>query len=182
MLFWPVGDLMRLPVVILFFLASMAFSQQQDGGTNLPPAKFPSQVSSVDGKIVDVAQLAKKNKLVIVTLKATWCEVCQEQLYRIKKKLYESKACGLTYLVLAPGPKEELKTIQKATGFPFPFIEDKDLRIAESLGLRMSKEEIFPSIFVLNGDLTIGWMQAGRGEGAYGDPDLFEALQCAEWI
>ena len=166
----------------LLLLVSLAFSQQPDSESKSASAKFPSEVKSVNGDVIDVAQLAKKNKLVIVTLKATWCEVCQEQLYRIKKKLSESKACGLTYLVLAPGPKEELKAIQKAIGFPFPFIEDKDLRIAESLGLRMSKEEIFPSIFVLNGDLTIGWMQEGRGEGAYGDPALFEALKCAEWI
>ena len=164
---------------LLLFVVPLVFSQ---GAADLPQVKFPELVKSIDGKAVDVAKLAKKNKLVVVTLKATWCEVCQHQLYRIKKKLKESEACGLSYLVLAPGPKKELQAIQKTVGFPFPFVEDEGLRIAESLGLRMSEAEIFPALFILNADLSVGWMQAGRGEGVYGDPELFEAIRCAEWI
>jgi peroxiredoxin len=160
---------------------ALGFAQGSES-PNLPEVLFPEKVRDVDGQNVDVAKLAKKKKLVVITLKATWCEVCQHQLYRIKKKLAESRACGLTYLVLAPGPKKDLQAIQKAVGFPFPFVEDEGLRIAESLGLRMGEDEIFPSIFILNADRTVGWMQAGRGEGQYGDPALFEAIRCAEWI
>ena len=166
--------------ILFTILAATAISFSQEN--RLPAAKFPAAVRGVDGETIDVAALAKMHRLVVVTLKATWCEVCQRQLQRIKKKLPESKACGLSFLVLAPGPSRELKAIRGKIGFPFPFVEDKGLRIAASLGLRMGEDEILPAIFILREDLTVGWMQAGRGEGAYGDPALFAAAQCAEWI
>lgn len=101
---------------------------------------------------------------------------------RIKKRLTESEACGISYLVLAPGPRKQLLEIQKKIRFPFPFIEDTDFRIAKSLGLQMSEDEILPSIFILTGDLKVGWMQAGRSDLNYGDPALFEKIKCADWI
>ncbi len=150
--------------------------------SSLSTLRFPEKVTAIDGYDVDVKQLATAKTLVVVTLKATWCEVCQRQLMRIKKRLTESEACGVSYLVLAPGPRKQLLEIQKKIKFPFPFIEDTDLRIAKSLGLQMSEDEILPSIFILTSDLKVGWMQAGRSDLNYGDPALFEKIKCADWI
>lgn len=166
-----------LPLVVTIFAAAGGEESQR-----LPDAGFPEKVTAIDGQTLDVKQLAAKKTLVVVTLKATWCEVCQEQLLRIKKRLSESQTCGLSYLVLAPGPRKDLLEIQEKIGFPYPFIEDQNLRIAKSLGLQMSEEEIFPAILVLRKDLKVGWMQTGRSEGYFGDPELLKEVRCAEWI
>lgn len=148
----------------------------------LPGNKFPSRVSGLDGKFIDVRKLAERWKVVVITLKATWCPVCQNQLLRIKKRLEDPASCGVTYLVLSPGPVSDLRAIQKRIGFPYPFIEDKNLSIAKSLGLQMSEAEIFPSIFILGPDLMVQWMQRGRGAQSYGDPALMETVDCAGLI
>ena len=158
------------------------FLSLEGASGELPVARFPARVMDIDGKVLDVGKLAGEKRLVVVTLKAAWCPVCREQLARIKKRLMESRACEVTYLVLSPGPVEELKAIRRGLEFPFPFIEDKGLAIADSLGLRLSKDEIQPSVFILKPDLSVGWMQNGRGTEYFGDPELFKALRCADWI
>ncbi len=146
------------------------------------PGRFPARVLTIDGEELDVAERARDGTLVVVTLKATWCPVCQKQLARIKKKLPEIERCGVNFLVLSPGPRSELRAIRDRIGFPYPFVEDVGLEIAERMGLRMTADQIFPSIFILNPDLSVGWMQRGRNARFYGDPALVEKINCGEWV
>lgn len=164
-------------------IASLALFHIQDG-TAAPPlseVKFPAQVHSIDGSTIDVARLVREKRVVVITLKATWCRVCQEQLYRLKGQS-ALKHCEVTFLVLSPGPREALKAIQKRTGFSYPFVEDRDLAIAGSLGLRSGEAEILPSIFILNEDRSLAWIQRGRGPNSFSDSELLEQLGCAEVI
>ena len=147
-----------------------------------PLLRFPATVSTIEGEQLDLKKIATKHTLVVVTLKATWCPVCQSQLARIKSKLSEIKPCGVSFLVLAPGPKSQLRSIKKKIGFPYPFVEDVDLTIAKKLGLQLSEREIVPSIFILNSDLSVGWMQRGRNARSYGDSALLEKINCGNWI
>jgi len=48
--------------------------------------------------------------------------------------------------------------------------------------LRSIKKEIVPSIFILNPDLSVGWMQRGRNARYYGDSALIEKINCGDWI
>ena len=150
----------------------------------LPGEKFPSSIVSVSGDTVDVAQLAKNKRVVVITLKATWCLVCQRQLARIEKQLDKIKFCPVTFLVLSPGPKRELEAVKRRINFPYPFIEDRKLTLAKKFDLVLSeeKEEMIPAIFILKPDLSIGWIQLGRNGSYYGDPELFEEINCGEWI
>ena len=172
------ADRFVLSAVAALLIAAPSLAQERE----LPETPFPAKVKSVTGETIDVEALAKKQRVVVVTLKATWCPVCQEQLRRIRKELPDPSECGLTFLVLAPGPADKLRAIQKDTGFDFPFIEDSDLEIAESLGIRMAEDQIWPSILILERDLTVGWMQRGRNAAFFGDPQLLEEVNCAGWI
>ena len=161
-------------------LVAFALVHPHNGTTapQLPQVRFPERVTSVEGKLIDVAKLGREQRVVVVTLKATWCRVCQEQLYRIKARLPLSH-CGVTFLVLSPGPVEALKSIQKRTGFPYPFVEDRDLAIAKSLGLKMSEAEMMPAILILRRDRSVGWMLRGRGPSSFPDRELLDEIDCA---
>lgn len=176
------GSRRALPVAWLLAASLLTAVVRGDEEPAPEEPKFPAMVMSVDGREIDVRKLAEGRRVVVVTLKAAWCPVCQKQLLRIKKKLPDQAGCGVTYLVLSPGPASELRAIREDTGFPYPFIEDKGLAFAESLGLRMSEKEITPSIFLLRSDLSIRWMQNPRSAGYYGDSELAQVLRCAELI
>ena len=150
------------------------------GGRASPPDGFvfPKGLADVDGGRVDVATLAAQGRLVVVTLKATWCPVCQEQLVRLRKLLPRLRSCGASFIVLGPGPADELRAIAHDTGFPYPFVEDRDLEIARRADLLLAADQIVPAMLVLDEGRQIEWLQRGRSGVYYGDGELLERLKC----
>lgn len=166
--------------LILFLLsAEVIFGEQRNSLTDI---QFPNKVEDINGRVVDVAKLVEVKTVTVVTLKATWCPICQEQLIRLKNNLQVIDTEHITFLVLSPGPKSELVKIKKSISFPYPFIEDRNLRIAKSLGLDISDKEITPSIFILNKHREIRWMQKGRSSLYYGDQELLNEIGIVNWI
>ena len=143
---------------------------------------FPQSVTSVSGDEIDIEKITKSKTVVIVTLKSPNCSVCRNQLERIKRNLGAFETCNMSFLVVCPGSVNEVKTVKKESGFPFPFIADTDLEIGNQMGLILRDNELYPSIFVLNKDRTIRWTQKGRNYLYYGDKELKEALNCHNWI
>ena len=162
-------------LVIIFSVTFVLTGQEGD-------VRFPATVTTVEGEQIDVARLAAKKKVVVVTVKAASCPVCRIQLQRLKYHINQFRRCNVTFLVLIPGPKNDILTFREDTEFPYPFVEDRNFTIATSLSLRMSENEIFPTILVLNKDLTVRWQKRGRNVLYYGDPELLEELKCTNWI
>lgn len=139
---------------------------------------MPRQLVDIHGSAIDVRELAKRNQLVVVTMKATWCQVCVQQLRRLRRLQSQLEQCGATFIVLAPGPLEKLLEVERRVDFPFPFVEDVDLELARRLGLELRADQIVPALFSVNPSGNIGWMQKGRAPGLYADDILLELLQC----
>ena len=146
------------------------------------PIKFPQTLTSISGEGIDVEKLSESKTIVVVTLKSHTCSVCKNQLERIKRNLDAFEMCNLSFLVVCPGTIDEVKSIKRESDFPFPFIADTNLEIGNQMGLTLGDSELYPSIFVLNKDRTIRWMQKGRNYLYYGDDELKEALNCHNWI
>jgi peroxiredoxin len=139
---------------------------------------LPAALEDVYGKRVDVAELAARHRLVVVTLKATWCPVCRAQLERLRAALPRLRSCGATFVVLAPGPRDALRAVADATGFPYPFVEDRGLAIARAADLVLAPDQIVPAILVANARREIVWMDRGRSAASFNDPALLAELEC----
>ena len=146
------------------------------------PIQFPRTVTSVSGEEIDIDKLSASKTVVVVTMKSPTCPVCKNQLERIKRNLGAFETCNMSFLVVCPGSVNEVKTVKKESGFPFPFIADTDLEIGDQIGLVLRDNELYPSIFVLKPNRTIRWMKKGRNYLYYGDEELREALNCHNWI
>ena len=114
----------------------------------------------------------------MVTLKATWCPVCAQQLVRLERLRPGLENCGATFLVLSPGPGAGIRAVREATGFSARYLEDRDLAIARSLGLQLAPDQITPGLFAIDASLRIAWEQRGRDGAHYGDGQLQEFLGC----
>ena len=77
---------------------------------------------------------------------------------------------------------DKIKKAQSFTKFPFPFIVDQDLKVAQSLDLIINETQILPSILILNDKLEVEWAQRGRNALYFGDPELMKHLRCEGWI
>ena len=165
-------------LAVVALVSSVAIPPATYAASTSSQTVFPETITDVDGSTIDVATLAAQGKLVVVTLKATWCPVCQEQLARLRKLLPRLRSCGANFLVLAPGPADELRQIAHDSRFPYPFIEDRDLAIARAADLVLAPDQIAPAIFVLDESRNIAWLQRGRSGVYYGDGELLDRLGC----
>lgn len=171
----------RMKFSAIFFLG-IVFGSSFDRDSTKKEIYFPATVTSSAGKEIDVAALAKAHIMIVVTIKATWCPVCRQQLLRIKEQLGDFEKCNASFLVLSPGSNEAVQEVKFNTDFPFPFIPDQNFSIAKKLDLILSPEEIMPAIVILNEDLSVKWIRKGRNALNFGDAELKYYLGCANWI
>ena len=143
---------------------------------------FPEIITDIDGNAINLKELTAQKTVAIITMKAPDCPVCQTQILRIMQNFDKLSVCNVTFLVLAPGPIDKLQKAKELTKFPFPFIMDKDLKIARSLDLIINEAQILPSILILNDKLEVEWAQRGRNAVYFGDPELMKHLRCEGWI
>ena len=143
---------------------------------------FPEIITDIDGNAINLKELTTQKTVAVITMKLPDCPVFQTQLLRIMQNFDKLSACNVTFLVFAPGPVEKLQKAKELTKFPFPFIVDQDLKIAQSLDLIINKTQILPSILILNDKLEVEWTQRGRNALYFGDPELMKHLRCEGWI
>ncbi|MFQ5599699.1 MAG: redoxin domain-containing protein [Candidatus Krumholzibacteriia bacterium] len=168
-----------LALTLLFGLgAVLAATPESTTAQKDESPRFPARVTDIEGRSIDIQRLARDRNLVVVTLKATWCPVCQKQLLRLKALLPKLKPCKVSFVVLAPGSREELAKIKSRIGFDYPFVADVNLEIAGSLGLDMPRNQIFPCMFQVLPNLQIGWKQLGRNGAYFGDGELKKYFDC----
>jgi peroxiredoxin len=161
-------------LAVMLLVGALAPRVGWGAGVLVPPA-----LRDVTGATVDVAALARRQRLVFVTVKASWCPVCRAQLQRLGRLLPRLRACGATFVVLAPGSNAALAGVARDTSFPYPFVADGAVAIAGAAGLVMAPDELVPAFFVVNAEREIVWQQRGRGDGAYGDGELLKYLGCS---
>jgi peroxiredoxin len=150
----------------------------ETGSAPAAPAVVPATLHDVQGAVVDVASLASRERLVFVTVKATWCPVCRTQLQRLGRLLPHLRACGVTFVVLVPGANDAVAAIARETSFPYPFVAENAEVLAATAGLAAGDGELVPGFFVVDGARTVVWEQRGRGAGAFGDGELMAHLGC----
>ena len=143
---------------------------------------FPEIITDIDGNKINLKELAAQKTVVVITMKAPDCPVCQIQILRIIENFDKLSVCHVTFLVLSPGPAEKLQSVKELTKFTFPFIVDEKLEIAHSLDLLLNETQILPSILILNEKLEVEWDQRGRNSLYFGDPVLMKHLKCDGWI
>jgi peroxiredoxin len=138
----------------------------------------PAVLRDVTSARVDVAALARGGHLVFVTVKATWCPICREQLQRLGRLLPRLRACGASFVVLVPGTDEAVAAVARDTSFPYPFVADGAVALAATVGFAADAEELMPGFFAVNADREVVWRQRGRAAGAFGDGELMRYLGC----
>ena len=143
---------------------------------------FPNSIYDIDNNKIVISDLTKNNTVCVITIKSVTCPICTEQLIRIRDRMVDFNKCNLTFLVLAPGGENGIKELRNRSRFPFPFIQDKNLKIAEYFDLAMPPFEIVPAIILLNKDGSVRWIQPGRGPDYYSDQALSDYLDCSNWI
>ena len=165
-----------LLAALLVMLGSVA--EVTRAGSDPRRVAIPETLRDVRGGTIDVGALAARGRLVVVTVKAPSCPVCRTQLERLRRALPRLQSCGATFIVLSPGPAKELEQLADASGFPFPFVEDRGLEVGRAVDLVLGPGQLVPGVFGVNERREIVWVDRGRSEMRFSDEALFEYLKC----
>ena len=180
------GQLITALACVLAGAASSPANAPPDSGSRADSTRSPEELilppalQDIDGRRVDLAGLVRRRQVVFVTMKGPWCAVCKRQLVRLRRIQSRLSECGAAFVVLAPGPPEEISEVRRVTGFSARYVEDPGLKLARALGLQLGGDQIQPAIFRIDRNLRVAWMQTGRSGRYYGDRALLRQLDCGK--
>lgn len=112
--------------------------------------------TAVTGESFDLASL--KGRVVVLSLFATWCGPCNEELPRVERELWQAfRPRGL--IVLAAAREEgadKLKPFAAKLGLTFPLLPDPDRRIFNQFATAY-----IPRLYVIGADGRIKYQGVG---------------------
>lgn len=93
------------------------------------------QAADMNGGRVDLYEIAKTNKAVLVTFWATWCDPCRVELANFAKMYPGKKKAGMEFLAINLDPPE-IQNYPFVKELPFAVLLDQGQRIAKLYGVR----------------------------------------------
>src|SRR6266700_5801536 len=102
------------------------------------------QAADMNGSRVDLYEVAKANKAVVVTFWATWCDPCRVELANFEKMYPGKKKAGMEFLAVNLDPPE-LQNFPFVKELPFPVLLDQGQTIAKRYGIRSLPSSVIVS-------------------------------------
>jgi peroxiredoxin len=153
-------------------------------GDDIPHAK----VKTLEGKVVDLRDLATRGATVTVFYRGGWCPYCTTHLKELKDAMEGLKEMGHQVLAISPDVPEELLDAKDKNALPYILLSDSDMSAAAAFGIAFQLDPAtveqykgygidlsasdwrlpVPSVFVSRADGVITFVHA--------DPDYKERL------
>jgi len=140
-----------------------------------------------NGNIIQLSELLKKGKVVIVFYRGQWCPICMPHIRKLQDSFDKIKDKGASVVLITPENQENIhKTILK-TNVTIPILHDKnysimndfDVNFVPSKGLRFIYNTVLsanlkhvqsdnsqtlpiPATYIINRDSTIIWRHFDR--------------------
>lgn len=165
-----------------FWLSWLLFIYASGYSESAIQKSFPSQLTDISGKKIDIKKLAAQHKLVVITMKSVTCPLCRQLLMKLKHVWPQYKKKNVRFIVISPGPAEVLKKIRMEAGLGIPFVEDVDQKVATSLKLKLKDGEMMPGLLLISEDLKITWEHMGRTYSDVGDKALYKKFIEQKWL
>jgi len=139
----------QLSVFLLLFWASLSFAQNE----NVPTAAneicpiligetIPEgSLQNTDGESVDVQELIKKEKTVLVFYRGSWCPYCNKQLSGLQEIEDQIKELGFQVVAVSPDLPENLKKSINKEELNYQLFSDSKMEYAQQLGLAFKVED-----------------------------------------
>jgi len=134
---------MKKIVCLLFFLHAAYFLIAQEAPEGLfINSKAPNfKAKDQNGKVVELKDLLKKGKVVLIFYRGQWCPYCNMYLKKLEDSLQLIKDKGAIVVAVTPELPENIsKTIEK-TKADYSILYDEDLKIMKAYDVEFEVPE-----------------------------------------
>ena len=145
------------------------------------------KVTDQNGNTIQLSELLKKGKVVVVFYRGQWCPICMPHLRKLQKGLMEVEKEGASLLIITPEKQENIQKTMLKTSITVPIIYDENYKIMEDFdvaflpgkGLRIMYNTLLranlkdahsddsqtlpvPATFIIDTDSTVKWRHFDR--------------------
>lgn len=129
------------------------------------------------GRSTSLRRQARGQRLVVVTIKGTWCKVCIEQLTRLQKIRHALAERGARVVALSSERPKQHASAAKRYDLRMPLLSDPKRRVLRKLGLWLERPaHPMPAMVVFDRCGRERGRQLGRRPGARREKQLLAFL------
>lgn len=128
-------------IFLLAFTFSSGFAQEAPEGMFIGSKAKDFTAKDQDGNKVQLKELLKKGKVVLVFYRGYWCPHCNRALSRLSDSLQLIQEKGATVIAVSPEKPENIKLTVEKTKANFPVIYDEGLKIMKAYDVEFEVPE-----------------------------------------
>ena len=145
------------------------------GACSIAQAQLPSiQLKTMDGKVVNTAELDNDGKPFIISFFATWCKPCNRELKAIQEVYadWQDETGVKVYAISVDQAQniQKVKPLVDGNGWEFDILLDPNSDFKRAMGVNM-----IPHVFIVDGKGKIVESRSGYTEG--GEQHLIEKVR-----
>ena len=190
-----------LLAIAFLFIISANFAQVATNSEDVKPLligeSIPSiKVISLDGSNVEITDIVKKQKTVLIFYRGGWCPYCNTHLSAIGELQETIKSLGYQTVAISPDAPEKLKESIEKNNLNYTLYSDSSTELIQKMGIALQAPERYtskllnysdqnnsnvipaPSVFIIarNGAILFQYTDANYKE-RISEEDLLEALE-----
>lgn len=127
----------RIPMIALSLFASFLTAEPPAVNDKMPDAN----VRKADGETVNLSDLTRNEKTVLVFYRGGWCPYCNthlKELVQIEARLREA---DWQIIALSPDRPAKVKEALEESQFPYQLLSDSDMNAAKAFGLAFTVDD-----------------------------------------
>lgn len=132
-----------IAAAIAVIITGALIMRRKMGGRSVPPGLQPGQPLPAFNAVDEDGKELQSNDLrgrpaVILFVRGSWCPFCSRQVANLTKHYKDINELGARLILITPSPLQTTRRVAKFFEVEFEFWLDKELAIANELGLVLS--------------------------------------------
>jgi peroxiredoxin len=130
-----------LAVLVFSLLTGLVSGQEAPEGLFIGSRATDFKAKDQDGNAVQLKDVLKKGKVVLIFYRGQWCPYCNRALARFSDSLELIKAKGATVIAVSPEKPENIDLTVEKTKASFPILHDEGLKILKAYDVEFEVPE-----------------------------------------
>ncbi len=134
------------------------------GPVALKVGELPADFALADaaGQEVTLSSYRGRSRVMLLFYRGSWCPFCVGHLEDLQSLLPSLADYDVQLLALSPDSAEDSQKLAEKFDQPYRFLMDKDLKVADTYGIRRDEKLPHPAVILIDRDGSVRWFYVGE--------------------